>query len=562
MSGHGGTTLRNARGRYGQRASRPAERNEPVIATFEFPVVRAFRAGPAIWVVRGTLLALAAVLAVVHDVPASTYWWLGAVALGNAACAALGVRESPLLRYALAVEVLVVAAGVVAGGAHSPLLVCLPAPAFAAGVRYGHRGGLLAAGGEAAVLLGGLPHVADVRTYTSSTAQWVVLALLTGFVGASLRSLARGAARDLGGYAEALRLLDELRAVTRGLPGSLDPGTVAGAVLEDCATHLPHRYGAVLLTFGHNDRLVPIALRGTRRVPWRPSLTDDGPFRAAWESAAVVEDVRPRDEAVGRRRGSVLRVFPVCHGERRIGLVALESDSADTPPNALQRVQGVVDGAALPLETAALFDELRMSAAAEERSRLAREMHDGIAQDLAYLGFEVDAVAHHLRKDDPRSAAERVHQLREAITTLTGDLRLSITDLRSSIGPARALGAALTEYARSVATNSGVTVRLSLTEAATRLSADREVQLLRIAHEALNLARKHQDMRTLSVTLFTDPPLATLEIVDDGVAPSDAKDAAASLRAMGERAERIGARLEASVSEKGTRIRVTLGGAQ
>jgi signal transduction histidine kinase len=59
-------------------------------------------------------------------------------------------------------------------------------------------------------------------------------------------------------------------------------------------------------------------------------------------------------------------------------------------PTAAPRVgHGLVEAVqrhALPLETAALFDELRIAAATEERSRLAREMHDGIAQDLAFLG--------------------------------------------------------------------------------------------------------------------------------------------------------------------------------
>jgi nitrate/nitrite-specific signal transduction histidine kinase len=186
-------------------------------------------------------------------------------------------------------------------------------------------------------------------------------------------------------------------------------------------------------------------------------------------------------------------------------------------------------------------------------------MHDGIAQDLAYLGFEVDAVTHHLNKGDPDSARERSVQLRHAITQLTGDLRLSITDLRSSIGPARGIGAALAEYARSVATNTGVTMNLSLTEAVTRLPADTEVQLLRIAHEALGAARRRPGLRHLSVVLITDPPAATLEIEDDGDATGDAREMASSVRVMRDRADRIGARLDVTQGE-GTRVRVTLRG--
>jgi signal transduction histidine kinase len=68
---------------------------------------------------------------------------------------------------------------------------------------------------------------------------------------------------------------------------------------------------------------------------------------------------------------------------------------------------GRVDRHALPLETAALFDELRIAAATEERSRLAREMHDGIAQDLAFLGYQLDALTSVLKRTAPRRACSR-----------------------------------------------------------------------------------------------------------------------------------------------------------
>jgi signal transduction histidine kinase len=76
-----------------------------------------------------------------------------------------------------------------------------------------------------------------------------------------------------------------------------------------------------------------------------------------------------------------------------MGVVALEWRSAGAwSPELVPGLVEVVERHALPLETAALFDELRIAAATEERSRLAREMHDGIAQDLAFLGYQLDAL--------------------------------------------------------------------------------------------------------------------------------------------------------------------------
>lgn len=521
------------------------------------------RAASPVAVVRIALLALALALTVLRDGTAVTAYWMAGAILFAAGASVVAARGPRLLAGVLVLEATTLAVGVVAtGGSRSPLLVCLLAPTFAAGVCGGAQAVVLGTGAEAAVLLLGRAFrvgTEDLGPYTSAAATWVSLALLTGLFGSLVKSLTDVNVREEDQYVQALRLLDELRGVTRGMPGSLDPGTVADGLLADCARLLPFRRGAVLCAFG-NDRLVPLAISGMRRIPWRPSLAEDGPIKDAWDARRLVVNVRTKDESQGRRAGSTLRVFPILHGERRIGLVVLESPEDDVATAAdVGRVADVVAAAGLPLETAALFDELRMSAAAEERHRLAREMHDGIAQDLAYLGFEVDAVTHHLNKGDTDSARERSQQLRHAITQLTGDLRLSITDLRSSIGPARGIGAALTEYARSVATNTGVTMNLSLTEAVTRLPADTEVQLLRIAHEALAAARRRPGLRHLSVVLITDPPTATLEIEDDGDAGADARETAASLRAMRDRADRIGARLDVTHDE-GTRVRVTLRG--
>lgn len=141
------------------------------------------------------------------------------------------------------------------------------------------------------------------------------------------------------------------------------------------------------------------------------------------------------------------------------------------------------------------------------------------------------------------------------------DLRLSITDLRSSIGPSRGLGAALSEYARSVGTSSGMTVRLSLTEGSTRLPADTEVQMLRIAHEAMSRARRRPDTSNLWVTLVVDPPNATLEVEDDAVyLPEPGQDDTTGLKVMRERADKLGATFSATPRRpKGMRVSVSIG---
>ena len=426
------------------------------------------------------------------------------------------------------------------------------------------RLGLLLVAGLVAPAVGTAVGIAAAPAARSSAdaAPWVLVALLAGVLAARGHGLSASPS-STDRYTEARRLLGQLRAVTRRLEGSLDPGTVAATLMADCVAVGRAERGAVLLHVG-GEQLVPLALHGYQRVPWRADLGSDGPVPRAWRSGAPVVDRRLADTGGGGvRGGSTLLVLPVTVGDSRVGVVALEwRDPDGCSPKLLPALVDAVDRHALPLETAALFDELRIAAATEERSRLAREMHDGIAQDLAFLGYQLDALTGVLQRTGAEEGVQQARALRAQMTSLISDLRLSISDLRSSVGPGRGLGAALSEYARSAGTSSGMTVHLSLEEGSTRLPADVEVQLLRIAHEAVGRARRLPGTRNLHVALEVDPPSASLVVEDDapGQAPQAGCEPSAD-RAIRERAARLGARL--TVEQRvptGTRICVTLGG--
>ena len=493
--------------------------------------------------VRLALLLMAAVLTAFEPEGSTALPYLAAVLV--LALLSLWAPLSTRVRLAvLLTEALVASAGVAAAGVPVlPLLVALSASAVGAGLAAGYRGALVTSGAVAAVLVTGSTLHAesgDVVALASASAQWTLFALATSLLAARISTLRTPAESSEERYAEAHRLLGQLRAVTRGLPGSLDPGSVARELLEGCIADTRCEYGAVLLNVG-GDQLVPLALHGYQRVPWRASLTGGGPIQRAWLSGASVVDHR-RPDVSGKRQGSTLLVLPMTVSGSRVGVVALESRT----PGALvtsAALDELVAQYALPLETAALFDELRISAAAEERTRLAREMHDGIAQDLAFLGYELDGLTAALRTTGAGEGVEQSRRVRQQMTSLISDLRLSLTDLRSSVGPGRGLGAALSEYARSAGTSSGITVHLTLTEGSTRLPANTEVQLLRIAHEAVNRARRRPGVSNLWLSLDVDPPSAVLTVEDDGPVVAGDADPAGVVRDMQARADALGASL-------------------
>lgn len=315
-------------------------------------------------------------------------------------------------------------------------------------------------------------------------------------------------------YEEALLLLDQLRSVTRRLPGSLDPVAIADDLLDSCADLAKFSPAAVLMHSG-GERLAPLATRGMERVPWRHPLTTPGPLQTAWRDAAPVLDVRLPD-VDGRRAGSSLLALPVTVADSVIGLVVLESpDVGAFPRNTIDALAGIVSRQALRLVTAVVFDEFRTYASMEERGRLAREMHDGVGQDLAAIGFELDELRHHLPTDS--DAVAQVAKVRRHITDIVRDIRLSVTELQSGELLSGGLGAALASHVRAAGAGGGFTVHLSLAESTFRLPADTEAELLRIAQELTAAARRRFSAENLWVTLEVDPPTAVLRIEHDGI---------------------------------------------
>jgi len=244
-----------------------------------------------------------------------------------------------------------------------------------------------------------------------------------------------------------------------------------------------------------------------------------------------------------------------------IGVVVSASGSP-SPPATVAKLMRKVDEHSMRIDTAMTFEEVRTMATADERRRLAREIHDGIAQEVASLGYIVDELV-----DDSVNPAhvEALQALRGELTRVVSELRLSIFDLRSEIIPQAGLGAALSDYVRQVGSRSTMTVHLSLDEAATRLTGGVEAELFRISQEAITNARKHSQARNLWVDCRVQPPFARIQVRDDGRGLRRGGDEDSfGMRIMQERASRIDARLDITAPQnggppKGTTVTITLG---
>lgn len=355
---------------------------------------------------------------------------------------------------------------------------------------------------------------------------------------------------DDSGYESARRLLAQLRTVARRLSAGLDPVGIAQQVLAQVDLHLDTQR-AVVLARSEGGVLQPLAEQsdGTAR-----DLTPDDPLvMDCWTNEAPVQ--RPVETADG---GRCVRVaVPLQVGVRMVGVVVLETARTQSG-SALRDLRRALAEHCMRLDTALLFDEVRTLATAEERRRLAREIHDGIAQEIASLGYAVDTL---MADADNERQREGLRGLRQELTRLTSELRLSIFDLRSEVSQTVSLGAVLSDYLRQVGAKSGLTVHLTLAEGAKRLPTTTETEILRIAQEAITNCRKHAQARNLHVSLVVEAPYARLSITDDGRGLGTPREDSFGLSTMRERAERVGATLRVrnrTTGSHGTEVTVVV----
>ena len=511
---------------------------------------------------RTTLLAAGVALSAATGALTANAAALGLLML-TAVVSSLPVREGVATRLQPVVAAVLTALTIVAvAGDPLPLLPYLLAPVIDAGLLGGFVTAITAAGmATSAQLMAELARErGDVGMAVTTSGQWMVFTIAVGLLAAWVRRLQQrsGPAADPS-YVAAFRLLTQLRDVSRALSGGLDAVSLGQSLLESLHVTLGFDRAVCLVHKGAGGRVVPLAHHGVGAPEWATSVDESTLPLTARRGAGHWTTVDQRlDGSAGAAGVLILRT-----GTRDLGLVAVEWD--DRPPDALTlgRVHATVDAAALQLETALLFDEVRTIATAEERRRLAREIHDGIAQELASLGYLVDDLVARAEAvstgSAPSSLGEDLALLRTELSRVVGDLRLSIFDLRSEVHDAGGLGVAISDYVQQVGATSDLTVHLALSESPARMPTHVETELLRIVQEAITNARKHARARNLWVNVTVDAPQVRLIVEDDGIGLGQARRDSYGLAIMRERAERIGASLQIGArSPRGTRVALTV----
>lgn len=204
----------------------------------------------------------------------------------------------------------------------------------------------------------------------------------------------------------------------------------------------------------------------------------------------------------------------------------------------------------------------RFDAVMMERNRLAREIHDTLAQDFVAVSVQLELMSQLLAVSALDPAREQLDRTRDLVRDGLADARRSIWDLRSEGRESETLPARLRRTVAAATQQNNITPHIEITGTYTPLAAATENELLRVAQEALANVVRHSRAANVNVRLLYDPKRVALEITDDGCGfdPAIVRSSGQGhfgLTGMRERAQQIrGQATIDSTPGNGTRVRI------
>ena len=199
----------------------------------------------------------------------------------------------------------------------------------------------------------------------------------------------------------------------------------------------------------------------------------------------------------------------------------------------------------------------------EERRRIARELHDGVAQSLGYLNMKTKLVSDSVSAQQTVQALTELGDVRKVVQDTYEDIREAIDQLSTEIRNLPIIPA-LANFIREFGSNNGIKVQFDVPRAFPQLSPVAELQLLRITQEALTNVRRHAQATEVEVKLEHTPQAVEMIVRDNGQGfnLTDLEESPPGyhgLNIIRERAEGLGGSLNiSSAPGEGTAVMVSL----
>lgn len=447
------------------------------------------------------------------------------------------------------------------------LMTAIIVAGFARGFGFGLR---IAIGAALALALGDAARPGYELQDLRVSLQWSAVLLLVGVVAGYARRISGEAdlqhslALDrLDRLSDANALLFSLHRVAQTLPASLDLGDVLDTTVARLRGLVDFDAVAILV-FDDTDASWQVIRREGAALPSRLGPTElPRPLMDAMSSNRMIEEpdlTQPRGPGISPMSSSGIYTVLPARGSI-IGLLAVESRQ----PNAFGRrdielLNGFVEPVALAIDNARWFARLRTVGADEERTRIARDLHDNIGQSLAYLAFELDRLVSKNAKEEDLGGS--LEQLRSDLRGVIGEVRDTLYDLRTDVSDQLEIGEVLEQFGARVMERTDLEIRVYADRSGPRLPLLQEREMWRIAQEAIVNVERHAEASGVAIRWRCDGEAAALEIADDGkgfpVGKAGRIDSY-GIMGMRERASSIGATLELHTEEgRGTVVRCFL----
>lgn len=395
-------------------------------------------------------------------------------------------------------------------------------------------------------------------------ATWSGMLLLISLVAGYGRRVSGEADRErdlaldrLSRLADANALLYSLHRVAQTLPQSLDMNDVLDSTVGRLRGLIDFDALAILLFDDTDAHWQVVRVEGCT-LPTRLGPTDlPSGARDAIAEGGVISMPALAGHGVGfdNRSGSGLYAALTARGSI-MGLIALEHrETARFDHRAGGLLSGFVPPLSLAMDNARWFARLRTVGADEERTRIARDLHDRIGQSLAYLAFELDRIV--AKDKEGERVSDALDRLRDDVRGVIREVRDTLYDLRTDVSEDASLPEILTQYAERVRDRTALDVEVDA-DTAHRLPILQEREMWRITQEAITNIERHARATKVKVTWRCDGERAAVRISDDGVGFEIGRAGrldSYGMLGMRERASSIGATLDVhSAPGRGTTI--------
>jgi signal transduction histidine kinase len=230
----------------------------------------------------------------------------------------------------------------------------------------------------------------------------------------------------------------------------------------------------------------------------------------------VSEDPRYRAvEALSDTKSEL--AVPVRIGNKVIGVLDIESTDVDAfGESDLFTTQTLADQLAVAIDNARLYEETRQIAVMEERNRMAREIHDTLAQGFSGIILQLEAAEQAMASDEP-ALQRHLNQARNLARKSLAEARRSVWNLRPQALEQKPLAEAIKQEADRFSQTTGINLKLNILGNKRNLPPEIEAGILRIFQESVTNVRKHAKATEVEVNLTFSDATAELTVRDNGV---------------------------------------------